>query len=63
MLTGNQFLGYSNILNIAGSETIWKQNEILFNVSIHLNFDKTAGIHYSIEQKIQMLTAYSRVSD
>ena len=55
MLTGNQFFMHSNI---TGSETmIWKQNEILFNVSIHFNFDKTAGIHYSIEQ-VKTLKAY-----
>ena len=37
----------------------YEKNEILFNVSIHVNFDTTAGIHYSIEQ-VKMIKAYPR---
>ena len=36
-----------------------KKNEIFYNVSIYLSFDKAAGIHYSIEQA-QMLKTYPR---
>ena len=50
------------IFQISGFETIQKENEILFNVSTHLNFDKTAGIHYSIEQ-VQMLKHTLGVSE
>ena len=39
-----------------------KVNEILFNASTHLNFDKTAGIHYSKEQ-VQMLKHTLGMSD
>ena len=44
---------YIQIFQISGFEAIQKEKKILFNVSTHLNFDKTAGIHYSIEQ-VQM---------
>ena len=47
---------------ISGFETIQKENETLFNASPHLNFDKTAGIHYSIE-KVQMLKHTLGVSE
>ena len=50
------------IFQILGFETIQKENETLFNASTHLNFDKTAGIHYSIEQ-IQMLKHTLGVSE